>query len=45
MNVCIQEEMLVDCILQEKKEEEGEECVNVDVQSLAKYLSGSKEWM
>ena len=39
--------MLEDCILQEKKEEEGfgscEESVNVEVQSLDKYLSKSKD--
>ena len=41
--------MLVDCILQEKEEEEGlvscEECVNIEVQSLDKYLSEREEWM
>ena len=49
MGVWIQEKMLVDCILQEKKEEEGlvscEECVNIEVQSLDKYLSEREEWM
>ena len=49
MGVWIQEKMLVDCILQEKEEEEGlvscEECVNIEVQSLDKYLSEREEWM
>ena len=40
--------MFVDCILPEKKEEKGlisSEYVNIEVQSLDKYLSESKEWM
>ena len=49
MGFWIQEKMLVDCILQEKEEEEGlvscEECVNIEVQSLDKYLSEREEWM
>ena len=49
MGVWIQEKMLVDCILQEKEEEEGlvscEECVNIEVQSFDKYLSEREEWM
>ena len=49
MGVWIQEKMLVDCILQKKKEEEGlvscEECVNMEVKSLDKYLSKREEWM
>ena len=40
--------MLVDCILQEKKRKRAyncEEWVHMEVQSLDKYLSESKEWV
>ena len=53
MGVCIGEDIQVDFTLQilDFKKEGGrglisrEECVKVEVQSLEKYLSESKEWM